>query len=210
MKVISTNVSDKRIVKIGGEMVETGMYKIPVSEGIYLTTEGVNNDTVVDLKFHGGADKASYFYGKNNYAYFQNLYPDAEWETGFFGENLTLDAVDETTLNIGDIYKVGEAEIQISQPRIPCSKLGFRLGNVNGVKAFANAPYPGIYVRVLKSGHVIAGDELVLIKSQAVKLTLTDLFAVLTNRSKHTHRFTEIISNPFVTDNVKTKLKKHL
>lgn len=208
MIVISTNISDKRIVKIGDELVETGMYKISVSEGVYLTTEGVNNDTVVDLKFHGGADKASYFYGRNNYDYFKKLYPNADWEIGFFGENLTLDEVDESKLNIGDIYKVGEAEIQISQPRIPCSKLGFRLGDVSGVKAFANAPYPGIYVRVLKSGHVKKGDELVLIAAQEVKLSLTDLFTVLTNKSKYTDRFTEIIANPFVTENIKSKLKK--
>ena len=209
MKVISTNVSDKRTVIIGGETVETGMYKVPVTEGVFLTKNGVNNDAVIDLKYHGGTDKASYFFGENNYQYFKNLYPNAIWETGMFGENLTLDKVDESTLNIGDIYKVGEATVQISQPRIPCSKLGFRLGSPSAVKAFADAPYPGIYVRVLQDGKVRVGDEMVLVEAQDIKLSLTDLFMILTNRSKHTHRFEELLNNPFVTQNIKTKLRKH-
>ena len=210
MKVVSTNVSEKRTVEIGGEMVETGMYKVPVSKGIFLTPLGVNDDSVVDLKYHGGIDKASYFYGKNNYEYFEKRYPNANWELGMFGENLTIDEVDESILNIGDIYQVGEAEVQISQPRIPCSKLGYRLGSSAAVKTFANSPHPGIYVRVLKSGLVKTGDLLVLKKSQNEKLSLRSLFSVLTNKSNHVHRFTEILGNPFVTENVKSSLKKYL
>jgi MOSC domain-containing protein YiiM len=210
MKVVSTNISESRIITIGDEEVKTGMYKVPVQDGVFLTKSGVNNDAVIDLKFHGGEDKAAYFFGQNNYPYFKELYPNANWEIGMFGENLTLDFVDESTLNIGDVYQVGEAIVQISQPRIPCSKLGFRMGSPSAVKAFAEAPFPGIYVRVLQDGKVKVGDEMILQESQNIKLTLTDLFTVLTNRSKHKHRFKELLDNPFVTENIKSKLRKQL
>ena len=83
------------------------------------------------------------------------------------------------------------------------------MGDSSAIKAFANAPYPGIYVRVLTDGLVKVGDELVLVKSQNQKLSLTDLFTVLTNRTAHTHRFKELLENPFVTENIKSKLRKH-
>ena len=208
MKVISTNRSDKRTIKIGDEWVETGLYKMPVLEGIILGKEDVVNDVVVDRRYHGGEDMACYLFGKNNYQYFTDLYPNADWEIGMFGENITLEFLNESELNIGDIYQFGEAEIQISQPRLPCSKFGYRLGNPSSIKAFADADFPGAYVRVLKIGRVKVGDEMVLLKSQTQKLSLVELYRVLVNKSEHKAKFKEIISNPFVPEKCKLKLKE--
>ncbi len=205
MEVISTNISAKRTIIIGGEQVETGMFKVPVTAGIFLSKDGVKSDAVVDHRYHGGADKACYLFGKNNYAHFESLYPDVSWELGMFGENLTIDVLDESTLNIGDVYEIGEVQIQISEPRIPCSKLGYRLGNPIAVKEFAKAPYPGTYVRVLKEGMVKVGDELKLLKAQSQQLILTDLYTMMKSKSEYKHLFKEVLKNPFITDNVRTK-----
>ena len=205
MKVISTNISEKRIVTIGGEEVVTGMYKFPVASGIFLGKDGVQSDAVIDRRYHGGSDKACYIFGKNNYAHFEPLYPDVTWEFGMFGENLTIDVLDESKLNIGDVYEIGETQIQISEARIPCSKLGHRLGNPSAVKEFAKAPYPGAYVRVLKEGKVKVGDELILLKAQSEKLILTDLYNMMKSKSEYKHLFKEVLKNPFITDNVRTK-----
>jgi MOSC domain-containing protein YiiM len=208
MRVQSTNISEKRIIHIQGEEVETGMYKISVGDGIFLTKNGVNSDTVCDLRYHGGHDKACYLFGKNNYSYFQKLYPEAKWETGFFGENIELDFLDESNLNIGDVYQLGEARIQIAQPRVPCSKLGYRFENMSGLKAFIESPHPGAYVRVLQDGKVKAGDEMILIEAKEQKLTLLELYRIRNNKSKFADRIDDVLKNPYVTVNVKTKLEK--
>lgn len=207
MKVVSTNISEKRIITIGDEQVETGMYKTPV-ESIYLTKNGVESDSVVDGRYHGGEDMACYLYGRNNYAYFQNLYPDVDWGPGMFGENIEIDILDDSTLNIGDIYKLGEAEVQISQPRLPCSKFGYRLGSVSAIKAFAKVPFPGAYVRVLKEGMVKAGDTMVLVKEQPEKLRLVDLYFMQLNKSANQDKFPSVWNNPHVPEKVKQSLKE--
>ena len=207
MKVISTNVATKRIIIIGGESMETGLYKKPVKEGIFLGTDDVENDDVVDRRYHGGADMACYLYGKNNYTYFEDLYPNANWGIGMFGENITLDYLNEIVLNIGDIYQLGEAKIQIAQPRLPCSKFGYRLGNPSSIKAFADADFPGAYVRVLKVGKVVEGDEMILLKSQDIKLSMVELYRVRVNKSGSAAKIKEILENPFVPIQVKLKLQ---
>lgn len=208
MKVISTNISDQRSIQIGEQWVETGLYKKPVLNGIELGTEDVVNDNVVDRRFHGGKDMACYLFGKNNYSYFSDLYPNAEWEIGMFGENITLDYLKELELNIGDIYQIGEAQIQIAQPRLPCSKFGYRMGNPSAIKAFAEADFPGVYVRVLKPGKVSPGDVMSLLKVQTQKLSLVDLYRALVNKSKHQDKIGDIVSNPFVPEKCKLKLKE--
>lgn len=207
MKVISTNVATKRTIVIGGVSMETGLFKKPVEEGIFLGTDDVVNDEVVDRRYHGGADMACYLYGKNNYPYFEKLYPDAEWEIGMFGENITLDYLDESKLNIGDIYQIGEAKIQMAQPRLPCSKFGYRLGNPSSIKAFADADYPGAYVRVLHPGKVCEGDKMVLLETQKIKLSMLDLYKFRVNRSGSLVKISDILENPFVPEQVKQKLK---
>ena len=210
MKVISTNISKRRTIQIGSEVMETGMYKEPVKDGIFVSKEGVNNDAVVDSRYHGGEDKAAYIYGWNNYTYFKEKFPNAEWEIGMFGENITVETLKESELNVGDIYQLGEIVIQIVEPRQPCSKLGYRLGAPQAIKVFAEAPFPGVYVRVLKDGKVQPGDEMVLMQSQEVKLSLTDLYFWLLNKSKSADKAKQLIENPFVTEEIKNKFKKVL
>ncbi len=176
MKVIFTNISQSRTIQLGKETVETGMYKKSVPEGIYLTKTGVRNDAVIDRRYHGGVEKACYLYGHNNYAHFQDKFPEAPWEIGMFGENITLDFLDESNLMVGSIYALGETEIMIFEPRHPCSKLNFRFESNKAVKEFANSPFPGVYVQVIKEGWVRPNDVMIQKFSGDAIMSITDLY----------------------------------
>lgn len=183
MKVISTNISKPRTIKLGNETVQTGMYKESVNEGIFLTKTGVKDDAVIDRRYHGGEEKACYLFGHNNYAHFKEKFPNADWQIGMFGENITLDFLNERELIIGSIYSLGETEIMIFEPRQPCSKLNYRLDSNKAVKEFAKAPYPGVYVKVIKEGWVRAGDKMRLKSSGNDVQTIEELYRFQLNKS---------------------------
>jgi uncharacterized protein len=210
MKVIATNISQKQTITIGKETMETGMYKKNEPKGIFLTAEGVKSDAVMDRRYHGGEEKACYIYGFNNYTHFKNLFPEPNWEYGMFGENLTLENLQESAINVGDIYTVGEAEIQITEPRLPCNKFGYRMGSPLAIKEFANAPFPGVYVRVLKDGWVKPNDTMVLLKKWHMELKLTDVYTWLLKKSTHSHKASELFQNEAVTKNIKDQFRKVL
>jgi len=142
--------------------VGTGIFKFPVEKPIFLETEDVVNDHVVDRKYHGGADKACYLYSADHYGYWQKLYPELEMTWGIFGENLTVEGLHEANVNIGDIFEIGDAVVQATQPRQPCFKLEFRFNDNRIVKQFIDSGFAGVYVRVLKTGKVQTGDTMKL------------------------------------------------
>ena len=153
MKVLSVNISQPRTIQWKGRNETTGIYKEPV-ESIRLETAFVENDTVADPKYHGGIDKACYLYSADYYEYWKKRYPDLNWTYGMFGENITIEGLDENNVKIGDIYKVGEALLQVSQPRQPCYKLGIKFGSQKVLKEFIAFAHPGVYVRVIQPGTV--------------------------------------------------------
>jgi MOSC domain-containing protein YiiM len=158
MKVLSVNIGEKQTVKWRGKSVETGIYKYPVVDSIRLESEDVVGDAVIDRRYHGGVDKACYLYSADHYEYWKTSFPDIEWQAGMMGENVTIEALSEKRVQIGDIYALGDALVQVSQPRQPCFKLGIRVGNQKIIKAFINQPYPGVYVKVIRPGEVKKGD----------------------------------------------------
>lgn len=178
MKIVSTNIGEKRTLDFKGKKVETGIFKFSVDHPIFLGSEDVENDHVMDRKYHGGTDKACYLYGANHYEYWKSLYPALDFPSGMFGENLTVDGLNETGINIGDIYKIGEAQIQVTQPRQPCFKLEFRFPDKNIVRKFIDSGYSGVYVRVLSQGMVKAGDEMQLIRKND-SLSIHTIFNML-------------------------------
>ncbi|MGB1038533.1 MAG: MOSC domain-containing protein [Bacteroidia bacterium] len=160
MKVVATNVGKSRSVEWKGKKVTTGIFKYPNFDGIALGITDVEEDNVVDRKYHGGVDKACYMYSADSYQNWKLKYPDLEWDYGMFGENLSIDGLDEREIYIGDVYKVGEALVEVSEPREPCFKLGIRFGTQEVLKDFINTHHCGVYVRVLESGRVNPGDDI--------------------------------------------------
>ena len=186
MKVVSTNIAKPVTFVWNGKEEQTGIFKYPVNEPIYLRKEDVKKDTVINRKHHGGIHKACYLFSSDHYPYWKKLYPDLKWDWGMFGENLTVDGLNEAEIRIGDMYKVGTALAQVSQPREPCYKLGVRFGSQAVLKQFIAHGYPGTYVRILEEGTVKAGDEFILMEQSDNSLTVQQFYQLLYMKEKDT------------------------
>jgi MOSC domain-containing protein YiiM len=134
---------------------------------------------VIDRRYHGGLDKACYLFSEDHYDFWKTRYPNLEWNWGMFGENLTISNLDEAQVMIGNIYQVGEAIIQITQPRQPCFKLGVKFGTQKMIKEFVNSGHSGAYVRVIKSGNVLKGQELILEEKAKNSMSIREVFSLL-------------------------------
>ena len=176
MNVLSTNVGKKEIIKYRGKNVSTGIFKLPTKQGIFLEKEDVKTDEVVDRRYHGGIDKACYIYGYQHYKFWSEAHPDLSLSHGFFGENITLDIFDETIVQIGSIYQLGDGVVQISQPRQPCFKLGVRFESQKVVKQMVNSGFCGSYVRVIENGLVRPGDKMTPLEIKTNQPTIKHTF----------------------------------
>ena len=176
MKVVSVNIGDKKTVNYKGRVIVTGIYKFSVSHPIFLGIEDVENDNVIDRRYHGGIDQAVYAYSEDHYEYWKELYPDLDWQYGMFGENLTITNLEETKIHVGDIYKLGEALLEVTKPREPCMKLGIRFGTQKVLKQFWNSTKSGIYFKVLQPGNVTVNDELILVEKSKSSLTIAEVY----------------------------------
>ena len=176
MKVMSVNIGKKKSINYKGRVIETGIFKLPVKHPIFLDIEDVENDVVVDRRYHGGIDQAVYGYSEDHYKYWKGLYPNLDWEYGMFGENLTISNLEETEIHVGSIYKLGETILEVTKPREPCMKLGLRFGTQKILKQFWNETKSGIYFKILKTGNVEIGDELTLSYNSETSPTISEVY----------------------------------
>ncbi len=176
MKVVSTNIGKGEIHQWKGKITETGIFKNPTTTPIFLGLEDVENDAVVDRKYHGGIDQAVYAYSENHYEYFKKLYPQLIFDFGMFGENLTIANLDETTICVGDVYQLGTAIVEVTKPREPCFKLIFRFQNEAIVKQFWDTTFSGVYFKVLQTGTVQTGDVLEMIEKSVNQPTIAEVY----------------------------------
>lgn len=179
MKVVSTNLAQPTKIIWKGKEEETGIYKIPTDSPIYLETHDVKGDAVIDRRYHGGVDKACYLYSADHYSHWKNEYPNTEISYGMFGENLTIEGLDETKITVGNVYQVGGAKVQVSEPRQPCYKLGVRFENQGVLKKFVKSTYCGVYLRVIAPGEVKVGDEFQLLESPDSGLTIAEVYGLI-------------------------------
>lgn len=176
MKVISVNVGERKVLNYKGKIVETGIFKFPVNHPIFLGKEDVENDAVIDRKYHGGIEQAVYGYSQSHYAFWKELYPNLDWNYGMLGENLTISNLGETEILVGNTYKLGEALLEVTKPRTPCFKLGIRFGTQEILKQFWNSTKSGIYFKVLQTGNVKVGDELILVNQSENSPTIAEVY----------------------------------
>jgi len=186
----------------------TGIYKHPVDEALFLDVEDVQGDTVVDRRYHGGTHKACYLFSTENYPYWKEKYPLLDWNWGMFGENLTIEGLDESQLRIGSIYKLGDALVQITQPREPCYKLGIRFGNQDILKQFKDHGFPGTYLRILEPGIVRVGDSMKLVEESKSTLTVQQFYNLLFSKIKDQGVLELAIKNEALPLSKREKLKK--
>src|SRR5919199_453602 len=175
MRVISVNVGRPRLVMWRGEPVSTGIFKEPVEGRVTLRALNLDGDRQADLTVHGGPAKAVYAYPSEHYPYWRGELPGVELPWGMFGENFTTAGLLETAVNVGDRFRVGTAELQVTQPRMPCYKLGIKFGRADMLKRFLASGRTGFYFAVLREGEVGAGDDVELIARDPRGVTVADV-----------------------------------
>lgn len=158
MKLVSVQVGRPRRVRWRGKTVTTGIYKEPVAGRIMLRRFNLDGDQQADLTVHGGRDKAVYVYPSEHYSVWRTELPGTDLPYGIFGENFTTEGLDESSVYIGDRFTIGDAVVEVTQPRLPCYKLGIRFGRPDMPKRFHASGRCGFYLAVLQEGEVGAGD----------------------------------------------------
>jgi MOSC domain-containing protein YiiM len=175
MKLISVNVGLPREVIWHGRSVTTGIFKEPVAGRVHLRTLNLDGDRQADLTVHGGPFKAVYCYPIAHYEYWKKELPGRELPVGIFGENFTLDGFTEESLHLGDRLSVGSAELVVTQPRLPCYKLGVRFGSDDMVRRLLASGRSGFYLAVTKEGEVGAGDEIKVIRRDSNAVPVSEI-----------------------------------
>lgn len=175
MKLVSLNVGLPRIVESNGKPVTTGIFKEPVAGSVMLRTLNLDGDRQADLSVHGGISKAVYAYPVEHYEFWKRELPEMELPYGMFGENFTTEGLLEQDVNVGDRFSVGEAELMVTEPRLPCYKLGIKFGRTDIIRKFLQSRRTGFYFAVVKEGKVKAGDELELLNRDEHDITIADI-----------------------------------
>ncbi len=179
MKLVSVNTGLPREVEWHGRVVTTGIYKAPVAGRVALRKLNLDGDRQADLTVHGGEHKAVYCYSLAHYGYWTRELPGRELPMGMFGENFTIDAgkdgLLEDSVHLGDRFSVGTAEVAVTQPRLPCYKLGVRFQSDDMVKRFLASGRTGFYVAVVREGEVGAGDEIAAIAREPNAVAVSEI-----------------------------------
>ena len=180
MKLLSINVGLPREVEWRGKLVRTSIFKAPVSGRVRVMRLNLQGDQQSDLSVHGGADKAIYAYPSEHYAFWRNEFPGLDIPWGAFGENLTTEGLLEDKVQVGDRFRAGSAEFIVTQPRMPCFKLGIRFNRPDMIKRFLRSGRTGFYLAVLREGDVAAGDAFDLVAQDDNHVTVADVVGLYT------------------------------
>lgn len=176
MKVISVSVGKPQIVQTHNEgFVSTAIFKKPVAGRVAVNELNLEGDQQADLTVHGGRSKSVYVYPHEHYEFWKNELPKIEFENGNFGENLTTEGLLETEVFIGDKIRIGTAEFAVTEPRMPCYKLGVRFGRSDIIKRFLQSRRSGFYLAVLKTGDLGMNDPIEIISRDENKVSVFDI-----------------------------------
>jgi MOSC domain-containing protein YiiM len=175
MKLVSVNIAPLRAIPHGGNPVMTGIFKEPVTGRIPMQTLGLAGDNQADLQNHGGIHKAVYSYPVEHYEFWSRELGRNDFVFGQFGENLTVSGLSEDDVHIGDMFRVGNALLEVTQPRVPCFKLALKMNVPDFVKRFTQSGRTGFYQRVLVEGEVGAGDSIERVKTDPRRVTVRQM-----------------------------------
>lgn len=205
MKVVSVNIGEQQKVKWRLRTIQTGIFKYPV-KSIMLGRTDVEKDDVVDRKYHGGVDKACYLFSADTYKNWKEKYPELDWDWGMFGENATVEGLNESNIFIGSTYSLGSAIVEVSEPRQPCFKLGIRFGTQKVLKQFIAEGNCGVYVRVLQSGQVKPEDEFILIEKGS-DISIRDVFQLMYKKHTNPGLLNDALALPKLAEGAKRGLR---
>jgi MOSC domain-containing protein YiiM len=210
MKIISLNVGLPRIVMRNSEPVSTGIFKEPVAGRVMLRTLNLDGDRQADLSVHGGPDKAVYAYPSEHYEFWKRELPELELPFGMFGENFTTEGLNEREASIGDKFRVGSAEIMVTQPRMPCYKLGLKFGRADIIKRFLESERTGFYFSVLREGDVGAGDDIEATEKNQSGVRVIDVTRLYTSEKSNKDLLRRAIATEGLPESWRTYLEKRL
>src|SRR3989442_5205 len=179
MKLVSVNTGLPREVSWHGRVVRTAIFKEPARGRVALSKLNLDGDRQADLTVHGGEHKAVYCYSLVHYDYWKTELPGRELPMGMFGENFTIDdgrdGLLEESVHLGDRFSIGTAEVVVTQPRLPCYKLGVRFGSDDMVKRFLASGRSGFYLAVTREGEVGVGDAITVISRDANAVPVSEI-----------------------------------
>jgi len=175
MRLISLNIGLPRATNWRGRSVTTGIFKEPIEGSVMLQTLNLDGDGQADLTVHGGLSKAVYAYPVEHYEFWRNELPGTKLPYGMFGENFTTEGLLEKEVNVGDRFRIGGAEVVVTEPRLPCSKLAVKFRRADMVKRFLASRLSGFYFAVLREGEVQAGEKIERLGRDANGVTVDDI-----------------------------------
>lgn len=176
MKIQSIQIGAPQEIVYRGHQITTGIFKKPIAAPIYLHEFNLEGDAQADLTVHGGRDKALYAYSCDAYLIWRQSRPNDTFEFGAMGENLSVDSLSEDKIYIGDTFELGDAIVQVTQPRFPCYKLAAKFNDPLIIKQFMKLGRPGVYFRVLKTGLIDIDQEFRLIHQEKERISVRDVF----------------------------------
>ena len=178
-RLVSVNVGMPKDVPWQGKTIHTGIWKTPVEGPAMVRRLNIDGDGQGDLAGHGGEQRAVMVYQTESYDYWRDYLGRDDLRPGQFGENFTVSGLDDRDVCIGDRYRIGEAEFEVTQPRVTCFRVGMRLGVPEMPNLLVSQHRPGFYFRVITEGLVRAGDDIVLTRRGRHELSVADVDALL-------------------------------
>ena len=209
MKLLSVNVGLPREIEWNGKIVRTSIFKKPVSGRVRVAQLNLEGDQQSDLRVHGGIDKAVYAYPSEYYAFWREQLPDMELPWGVFGENFTTEGLLEDT-RIGDRFQIGSAEFVVTQPRMPCFKLGIRFNRPDMVKRFLESGRTGFYFAVAEEGEVAAGDSIELLERDEHNVTVADVVSLYRRDATNQDMLRRVSELPSLPESWRDYFRKRL
>ncbi|MGF9726565.1 MOSC domain-containing protein [Bacillus safensis] len=196
------------ITYANGKEIKTAINKKRIHEPVYLSQINFEGDGQGDLVHHGGYDKAVCVFPYDHYAYFEQFL-GIPLQEATFGENVTVRKLVETNVHIGDVFQLGDAFVEVSQPRQPCVKLSVKHGNMKIVKEVQKTGYTGFYLRVLKEGMVPPDASLVLVEKASHQITVHEVNEVK-YRQTSPERLKAVLEVEALADVVRKSLEKRI
>ena len=210
MQLVSVNVGLPREVAWHGRVVRTSIWKDPVEGLVHVSSLNVAGDQQSDLSVHGGKEKAVYAYPREHYEYWRRELPATDLAWGVFGENFTTEGLLEPDIRIGDRIRVGSAEFLVTQPRMPCFKLGVRFGRDDMVKRFLRSGRSGFYLAVIREGEVASGNSLEFVGRDEHGVTVADIASLYARDRGNEDLLRRAVDVPALPESWKGYLRKRL
>lgn len=211
MKVISVCVGKPQIIETHNEgFVSTAIFKKHLEGRVKVNQFNLEGDAQADLTVHGGWSKSVYVYPHEHYEFWKNELPEIVLENGNFGENLTTEGLLETEVYIGDKIRIGTAEFVVTEPRMPCYKLGVRFGRSDIIKRFLQSRRSGFYLAVLKTGELGSGDSVEIISRDENTVSVTDIVRLYVQDKNDTETMKRALNIEVLPEGWKELFRKRL